>query len=348
MAVKLYVMDELKGVHGLYADKALAKLGGDLEIYCTLLDKFLNQMPRTIPRLKQLLRNENMKEYADELKALRIDLADIFALDLLERANILYDAAVKAEPERCRQQLDPFIRSLQDFAYEVRQCRTKEDLENAADAASKAAELDIGSAVVNNKYSTVNKAKFIDLFNRVNDGLFDKALNLANVLKSMGYDGELTGRLSHIISDLNNNRTKQALDECRKLLILLGCSVPEMKEAKFMVMLIDASLLTEQMSFLLKDDYAFAVVKTATEAVACVKAPKAPDFILINSGSPGIDAFSIAGQIKKTGAQIPTGFIFAAPTSSDILKARELGASEFFILPLDERAFLEKLAKYKQ
>jgi CheY-like chemotaxis protein len=347
MAVKLYVMDELKGVHGLYAEKALAKISGDFEVYCTFLDKFLNQMPRTIPRLKQLLKKQDMKEYAEELKALRIDLADIYALDLLERANILFDAAVKGEAERCQQQLDPFIRSLQDFAYEVKQCRTKEDLENEADAAVKASELDIGSSVVNNKYATVNKAKFIDLFNRINDGLFDKALNLANVLKSMGYDGELTGRLGHIISDLNNNKAKQALTECRKLLVLLGCTVPEVKST-FMVLLVGGSLYTEQILFLIKGGYTFSAVQTATEAIDCIKSPNVPDFILYTSNSSGDDVFPIAEQIKRTGVQIPTGFVFAAPTSNDILKARGLGATEFFIIPLDERAFLEKLAKYKQ
>jgi CheY-like chemotaxis protein len=348
MAVKLYTLEDLRAVHGLYADKAMAKVGGDFEVYCTFLDKFLNQMPRTIPRLKNLLKKEDMREYAEELKALRIDLADIYALDLYERANILFDAAVNGETEKCQLQLDPFIRSLQDFAYEVKQCRTKEDLENASDAASKAAEMDIGTSVVNNKYSTVNKAKFIDLFNRMNDGLFDKALNLANVLKSMGYDGEITGRLEHIISDLNNNRTKQALKMSVSLLVLLGCPAPEIKASKFKVLLVDASIFTEQIRFLLKDEYMFEAAKSATEAVACVKSSSAPDFILINSGSPGIDAFTVAEQIKKTGAQIPAGFIFAAPTSTDILKARSLGATEFFITPLDERAFLEKLAKYKQ
>lgn len=348
MAVKLYTVDELKSVSGLYVDKALAKMNGDLEIYSTLLDKFLNQAPRTIPRLKQLLRDGKMTEYADELKNLRIDLADIFALGLLERANVLYESAVKGEVEKCRTQLEPFIQTIQAFAYEVKQCRTQESLENSDEAASKAAELDIGSSVVNNKYATVNKAKFVDLFNRINNGWIDKAKNLTNVLKAMGYDAEIAGLLSIISSHLGNNKIRAALNECAKLLVLLNCPVPEIKAQKFFVLLLDASLLSGQVKRFLGDECDLAIVKTAAEATDCVKSSRPPDFILLNSAVPGVDAYALAAQFKRSGANIPLGFVFTAPTSQDILKAREQGATEFFILPLDERVFLEKLAKYKQ
>ncbi|MCL1820911.1 MAG: hypothetical protein FWG36_09700 [Oscillospiraceae bacterium] len=348
MAVNLYIVDDLKGVPGLHPDKALARMNGDLDVYSTLLDKFLNQTPRTIPRLKTLLRDGKIKEYAEEMKALRIDLADIFALDLLNRANLLYDTAVNGELQKCNMQLNPFIEALQSFAYEVKQCRTQESIDNSDEAALKAAEMDIGSAVVNNKYSTVNKSKFLELYKRLNDRLYDKALNLANVLKSMGYDAELTGALGNIVSDLGHSKTTSAVKECRRLLILLGCPVPDDEPRKLKLLLVDVSPLTSQVKRIPDADYELITSMTAADAVTKLKSSSPPDFILINSNLPGTDAYLAAEQIKNAGADIPFGFVFDAPTSQDILKAKQTGAVEFFILPLDERIFLEKLAKYKQ
>ena len=340
MAVKLYTLDELKAVKGLYADKALAKMNGDMEIYSTLLDKFLNQTPRTIPRLKQLLRDKKLHEYSEELKDLRIDLADIFAMDLLERANVLYDTAEKGEMERCVQQLEPFLQVLQTFAYEVKQCRTQEGLTNEGEAASKAAELDIGANVVNDKYASVNKAKFIDLYGRIEAGLNDKAINLTNVLKAMGYDAELNNYLQDISSRLGLNKTKEALADCGRLLTLIGCKIPAPKVKKFTALLVGAPELEERIAQVL----GACLLGAATEEEALAQAGKHPDFILINGDADG--GFMAAGHLRAKFYDIPLGFLFSKATPEAIMNARSLGAVESFLLPLDEKTFLEKMKKY--
>lgn len=341
MAVKLYTLENLKAVSGLYADKALSKMNGDMEIYSTLLDKFLNQAPRTIPKLKQLLKEGKLSEYSDELKSLRIDLADIYALTLLERANVLYDAALKCDTELCRRQLEPFLQSMQSFSYELKQCRTQEGLNDEEAAGSKAAELDIGASVVNNKYSTVNKAKFIDLYGRIDGGLTDKALNLANVLKAMGYDSKINKQLESISAYLSLNKQSEALQACGKLLVMLGCNPPKSAVKKLSVMLVGDGGLKEQIGRVLGAYATLTAVSPGAEALNQVQ--QKPDMILVSDDER---CLKTAGALRMAVPEIPLGIFLSKPTPRDIMSARELGADEVFLMPLEEASFLEKMKKY--
>ena len=345
MAVKLYITENLREVKGLYTERALAKMNGDMEIYSTLLDKFLNQLPRSISKLRKYVREPDTRNYLSELKALCVDLADIFALDILDRANMLCQTAEKGESERCVQQLEPFIQAAQEFAYEVKQCRTQDAIENEDEAASKAAEMDIGGSMMKNKYAALNKSKFVDLYKRIDAGLTDKAINLTNVLKAMGYDAAISKYLYDIDADLSQYRIKHAQISCGRLLTLLGCDIPESVK-KFTLLIVDSSRIERRIENALGSGV--MVLTAVTKSEAAEQAAKRPDFILVNRDVCGGDGVDVAKRLKTAFPDIPMGLMFLKAGAQDILNARQAGAAEIFLLPLDEAAFAEKMKRYMQ
>lgn len=343
MAVKLYIPEKLREVKGLYADRALEKMDGDIEVYSTLLDKFLNQLPRSVSKLRKHVKDENLKTYMEEIKALSIDLADIFALDVLSRAHMLCETAENGDNARCMQQIEPFVQAAQEFAYEVKQCRTQDELDHAEEAANKAAEMDIGGSMMKNKYASISKTKFVDLYRRIEAGLTEKASNLTSVLKAMGYDSAISEFISIIDSDLKQHRLKQALTSCGRLLNMLGCAIPEALKI-FRILLIDSSRLGQRIESALGDGVTTITVSTMADLMA--RAENHPNFILVNTDVRGVDGLSAVRQLKAKFPDIPAALILPNATMDYLWSVRQAGAAEVFLQPLDESAFAEILKFY--
>ncbi len=348
MAVKLYLEKELSEVAGLYSIRALSKMNGDLEVYSTLLDKLLNQAPRSIPRLKQFLKEKKMTQFIDEMKNVRIDLADVFASDMLERANKVFDTAESGDLAKLEAMMETFLSNLQTLCFDIKQCRTQEMLQNEDEAAAKAAEIDIGSAMINNKYATVPKGKFVELYKRIDTGVLDKAMNLANVLKAMGFEASLHKHIVEIITQLNQFKQTAALAEARKLLALLNCPIPAAAPRLFTVLVVDDAGLTDTVKQALGDNTTVINSHMGTDTLQIVQSDKRPDFILINEQLKGTDGHQVLDHlVRNRVVDIPIGFVFPMATSDGVLKARKNGACEFFLLPLDSSLFAAKLAKYR-
>ncbi|GHU90496.1 hypothetical protein FACS1894202_10370 [Clostridia bacterium] len=349
-SVRLYDYDALIAVSGLYATRALQKMKDDLDVYSALLDKFLNQMPRSIPLLRRFTRERNAADLLSEVKALRLDLADIFALDVLVRANQFYDAAEAGDMNKCANMIEPLINALQTVAYDIKQCRTQEGLENEDKAVQTAAKLDIGSSMINQKYASIPKAKFIDLYKRIDGGLADKALNLAKVLKAMNYESNLASHIEAVLGHLTNGSDRMALDASRRLLMLLGVPVPPSERTKFYLLVVDDTDLIRDINGIMDaEDTRVVQVRTIDETLKLASSPVRPDFIIVNKHSGGGDGMSILDLlVSRRVTNIPIGFATGSPSPQEIVTAKSKNVSEFFVLPLDIVSFREKMRKYRQ
>ncbi|GHV32595.1 hypothetical protein FACS18949_03980 [Clostridia bacterium] len=348
--VKLYDYDALIAVSGLYASRALQKMNNDLDVYSALLDKFLNELPRTVPKLRRFVKENKAKDLVSEAKALRIDLADIFALDALALANTFYEAAENGRMPKCAGMIEPLVNGLQTLAYEIKQCRTQEGLEDEAKAVQAASSLDIGTSLVNDKYASLPKAKFIDLYKRIDTGLYDKALNLTNVMRAMNYDGILSSHIQSVAGHLNNGNQKMALDAARRLLTTLGVPVPASESEKFYLLIgDDSSLISDIRGLLGEEDTRLVQTRTIDETLKLASAKPAPDFIIINKQLGGGDGMSILDLLISRGVvDVPIGFATNSPSPQEIVTAKSKNVAEFFLLPLDMLSFREKMRKYRR
>ena len=343
MPVNLYKIDELQVVQGLYVKRALDKMDGNLDVYSTLLDKFLNAFPRSVPKLRKAAKEQSAADLRRELKDLRIDLADIFALDMLSRAGLLFEAAEKGDVARVSAVMDAFISALQNLSQEIKACRTQEMIENAEQAAHIAAELDIGSGVVNNRFATIPKGKFVELYKRISSGRLDKAANLTNVLKAMGYGAELNSIIEQIGHYLLEYKYKNALETITRLLGQMAVKAPP--AAAFRVLVLDnGDAVAEGVRGALGESVSALSAGSADTAMRAMRGGFEPKFTLVNykMSNAAYTAELIGREIPDT----PMGFVFTSPTPQDIMAARKMGAAEYFTLPLDAAAFAEKMKKY--
>jgi CheY-like chemotaxis protein len=298
--------------------------------------------------LRKLAKEKDAKALASEVKALRVDLGDIFALDVMSRAELIQKAAEAGDVTKCAGMMDSFINAVQTLSRELKQCRTQENLEDEASAVQAAVALDIGSNMVNARFATVPKAKFVELYKRLDMGLYEKAENLANVLKGLGYDGEITGRLQKILDLLAHRKNELALKESGVLLGLLGAHIPPSASSRFYLLLADDDgALTAQAIAALGDSTRVEQAKSAAAVVDLASAAIKPDFIIVSkkfhdSGIEMLDSF------HKRFADIPIGFAAESPSQSDITQVLSKGVHELFVMPLDTLSFRAKIRKFKE
>ena len=75
---------------------------------------------------------------------------------------------------------------------------------------------------------------------------------------------------------------------------------------------------------------------------------KTPDLLILDLNLPDIDGFKICSTIKSRSAtkEVPIFMLTARDTIGNIEEGYDLGATEYFVKPVDDEKLLEAIRKH--
>jgi CheY-like chemotaxis protein len=118
---------------------------------------------------------------------------------------------------------------------------------------------------------------------------------------------------------------------------------------------------TDQKTILAVDDAAFFLsmlkqyIGGAEHKLICVNSGEAalqylmahdPDLFILDIEMPGMDGYELAQKIRDKGKKAPIIFLTGNVKRDNVLKAIQVGASDFIIKPITQAQVLERIAKF--
>jgi CheY-like chemotaxis protein len=94
------------------------------------------------------------------------------------------------------------------------------------------------------------------------------------------------------------------------------------------------------------EKYKFSGAVSGKTALKYLETHILPDLIILDIDMPEMNGYELAANIKDKGYGIPVIFLTSNATREHVMKALDVGASDFLVKPVNENLILSKLDKF--
>jgi CheY-like chemotaxis protein len=105
---------------------------------------------------------------------------------------------------------------------------------------------------------------------------------------------------------------------------------------------ISLSILKKMLQY---EPYTLICVHSGDDALMYLKKHQ-PDLFILDIEMPKMNGYELAGRIREAGQKAPIIFLTGNSTMKNVLKAMEVGASDFIVKPIDKESLTCKINKY--